>query len=142
MPGAELPAGHNAAVMRVRSQFAEEVKHRQAEREHTLALTQGQKYVLRELRAYFAAVEDEDVKGQINILERAFRGPVTTAVNKDLNTLRRNGVHGPIAPENARESLPPAQHPRLGGPQALPTGGAAGAAGGLQRGAGVTAARY
>jgi len=49
--------------------FAEEVKHRQAEREHTLSLTHGQRYVLRELRVLFGVEADEDVKGQINILE-------------------------------------------------------------------------
>ena len=36
------------------------------------------------------------MRGQINILEKAFRGPVTTAVNKDLNSLRRNGVTGRV----------------------------------------------
>jgi hypothetical protein len=39
-------------------------------------------------------VRDEEVKSQINVLEKAFRGPVTTAVNKELNRLRRNAVTG------------------------------------------------
>jgi len=30
----------------------------------------------------------------INVLEKALRGPVTRAVNKELNLLRRNGVTG------------------------------------------------
>jgi superfamily II DNA/RNA helicase len=92
--GQALPATHNSAVMRVMRQFTEEVKHRQAEREHTLSLTHGQRYVLRELRVLFAATTDEDIKGQINILEKAFRGPITTAVNRELNLLRRNSVTG------------------------------------------------
>jgi len=62
--GAPLPTAYNAAVMRVMRQFTEEVKHRQAEREHTLSLTHGQRYVLRELRVLFGAAGDEDVKGQ------------------------------------------------------------------------------
>jgi len=90
--GAALPAGYNKAVMRVKRQFVEEVKHRQAEREHTLSLTQGQRYVLRELRILFGATTDEDKKAQINILEKAFRGPITMAINRELNLLRRNGV--------------------------------------------------
>ena len=94
LTGIPLPGGYNEAVMRVKRQFAEEVKHRQAEREHTLSLTQGQRYVLRELRVLFGAATDEDAKGQINILEKAFRGTVTTAINRELNRIRRNGIMG------------------------------------------------
>jgi hypothetical protein len=94
--GMTLPKGYNAAIMRVKREFAEEVKHRQAEREHTLNLTQGQRYVLRELRVLFGVITDEDVKAQINILEKAFRGPMTVAINRELNRLRRNGITGQI----------------------------------------------
>lgn len=94
LKGGVLPSGYNSAVMRVKRQFAEEVKHRQAEREHTLSLTQGQRYILREMRILFEATADEDMKGQINILEKAFRGPITTAINREINLLRRNGVGG------------------------------------------------
>ncbi|MCK4245216.1 MAG: hypothetical protein KAX20_06275 [Candidatus Omnitrophica bacterium] len=87
-------AGYNKDIMRIKRIFTEEVKHRQAERRHTLSLTLGQRYVLRELRVMFGATEDEDVKGQINILEKAFRGRITTAINRELNLLRRNGVSG------------------------------------------------
>jgi hypothetical protein len=90
--GATLPASYNKAVMRVKRQFIEEVKHRQAERDHTLSLTQGQRYVLRELRIFFGATTDEDEKAQVNILEKAFRGPMLLALNRELNLLRRNGV--------------------------------------------------
>lgn len=94
MAGVPLPKDYNAAVMRVKRQFAEEVKHRQAEREHTLSLTHGQRYVLRELRVLFGVTSDEDTKAQINVLERAFRGPITAAINRELNAIRRNGVAG------------------------------------------------
>jgi len=90
--GATLPPGYNAAVMRVKREFTEEVKHREAEREHTLSLTHGQRYVLRELRVIFGTTADEDEKGRINILEKAFRGAITTAVNQELNRIRRNGL--------------------------------------------------
>ena len=92
--GLPLPEGYNALVMRAKHLFSEEVKHRQAEREHTLSLTQGQRYVLRELRILFEAIRDEDIKGQINILEKAFRGAVTRAVIRELNLLRRNSITG------------------------------------------------
>ncbi|MBI4025978.1 MAG: hypothetical protein HY360_13415 [Verrucomicrobia bacterium] len=85
---------YNAAVMRVLRQFAEEVKHRQAERLHTLSLSNGQTYVLREMRVLFGATEEDDQKAMINVVEKAFRGPVSRAVNRELNLLRRNGVSG------------------------------------------------
>ena len=87
-----LPSDYNKAVMRVKRRFAEEVKHRQAEREHTLSLTQGQRYALRELRELFRYAADEDEKAQINLLEKSFRGPITTAINRELNFLRKNSV--------------------------------------------------
>jgi superfamily II DNA or RNA helicase len=92
--GQPLPKDYNAAVMRVQRVFAEEVKHRQAERQHTLSLSHGQTYILREMRVLFGATEDEDQKGIVNVLEKAFRGPVTRAVSRELNLLRRNGVSG------------------------------------------------
>jgi superfamily II DNA/RNA helicase len=89
-----LPKEYNAAVMGVQRQFAEEVKHRQAERTHTLSLSHGQNYVLRELRVLFAASTDEDQKAMINVLEKSFRGPITRAVSREVTLLRRNGVSG------------------------------------------------
>ncbi|BCW98716.1 MAG: hypothetical protein KatS3mg024_1543 [Armatimonadota bacterium] len=93
-PTATLPEGYNSRVARAKRQFAEVVKQRQAEREKTLGLSQGQKYVLRELRGQFALARDEEIKSQIDLLAKAFRGPVTNAVNKELNRLRRNGATG------------------------------------------------
>lgn len=89
-----LPKNYNAAVMRVLRHFAEEVKNRQAERSHTLSLSHGQNYVLRELRVLFGVTDDEDRKGMINVLEKAFRGTITRAVNREMILLRRNGMTG------------------------------------------------
>ncbi len=95
LAGSSVPTDYNAAVMRVKRQFSEEVKHREAEREHTVSLTHGQRYVLRELRILFEATEDEDLKAQINVLEKAFRASnFTSAVKKELNLIRRNSVVG------------------------------------------------
>lgn len=92
---ADLPKDYNAAVMKVKRQFTEEVKHREAEREHTVSLTHGQRYVLRELRIFFGRAEDEDIKAQINVLERAFRmSGLSHAVKKELNSVRRNNLVG------------------------------------------------
>ena len=92
--GLPLPDGYNRKVMRILSQFKEEVKHREAEREHTLSLSHGQRYVIRELRVLFGVADDEDMKGRINLLERTFRGAVPKAVDKELNKIRRNGITG------------------------------------------------
>jgi HKD family nuclease/superfamily II DNA or RNA helicase len=90
----KLPDGYNKAVMAVQRTFAEEVKHREAERKHTFNLTHGQLYALRELRILFEATTEEEIKGNVNILEKAFRGALTGAVKRELNQLRRNAVIG------------------------------------------------
>jgi hypothetical protein len=92
--GQALPNGYNAALMRVKRIFDEEVKQRESERQHTLSLTLGQRYVIRELSLLFRASEDDDQKGQVTLLEKAFRNPLTKALQRELNLLRRNGVSG------------------------------------------------
>lgn len=94
LEGLPLKKGYNSTVMRVKSLFAEEVKHRQAERQFSTSLTQGQRYILRELRVLFNATDDNDIKSQINILEAAFRGTLTRALTQELNRIRRNGISG------------------------------------------------
>jgi len=89
-----LPNGYNAQVMRIKRLFEEEVKHRQAERDHAVSLIQGQRYVLRELRQTFGQADDEEWKARINILNEAFRTINTAAINRELNRLCRNGMTG------------------------------------------------
>jgi len=90
---AELPKEYNKAVMRVQRMFAEDVKHRESEKSYSLNLTHGQLYVLRELRMLYD-IADDDRKNNINIIEKAIRGPLTGAVKRELNQMRRNGVVG------------------------------------------------
>ncbi|MFH0823036.1 MAG: hypothetical protein V2B18_09830, partial [Pseudomonadota bacterium] len=87
-------AGYNKAVMAIQRKFAEEVRHREAERTYTANLTHGQLYVLRELRILFEATQEDDIKRNVNVLEKVFRGPLTRAVKRDLNQLRHNSVTG------------------------------------------------
>lgn len=89
-----LPVNYNAAVMTAKRRFELEAKQRESQREHTTSLTQGQRYVIRELRAAFNVAEDDELKRDISTLEDAYRGAVTVAVRKELNLLRRNGVTG------------------------------------------------
>ena len=92
--GAKLPTDYNAVIMRVKQLFTREIRDRQAERKQTLSLTQAQRYVLRELRFIFAQATDKNVSAQVSILEKAFRGAITTALNREINLLRRNHVTG------------------------------------------------
>jgi hypothetical protein len=46
------------------------------------------------LSVLFRASEDEDQKGQITLLEKAFRNPLTKALQRELNLLRKNGATG------------------------------------------------
>jgi superfamily II DNA/RNA helicase len=95
MKGSAVPEGYNAAVMRIKRLFVEEVKSRQSQKDHTLSLSHGQRYVLKELRIYFSATDDEDEKAKINLLEGAFRQTgLTRAMRDELNKLRRNNVIG------------------------------------------------
>jgi hypothetical protein len=89
-----LPAGYNKAVMAVQKKFAQEVKHREAERTYTANLSHGQLYVLRELRMLFETTTDEEIKNNATILEKAFRAALTVAVKRELNQLQRNSLLG------------------------------------------------
>jgi len=66
----------------------------ETERKHSFNLTHGQLHALRELRILFEATTEEEIKGNVNILEKAFRGALTGAVKRELNQLRRNAVTG------------------------------------------------
>ncbi len=113
LPGGELPTDYNATIMGVKRLFIQEIKDLQSERKHTLSLTQGQRYVLRELKIITPSLPpasgggagggDEDVSAQVSTLEKAFRGTITTAVNRELNLLRRNGVTGDALLKNLRD---------------------------------------
>ena len=95
LPGHALPDGYKAALMKVKRLFTEEVKYRQSQKDHTLALSHGQRDVFKELRICFTTLDDEDIKADINLLERAFRlAGLTRAIKDELNKLRRNNVTG------------------------------------------------
>ena len=93
-PSEPLPPDHNQTVMKARRLFEDEVRHRVAMREQTTSLSHGQRYVIREMRVLYGMAKDDDLRHQINIIEKAFRGPVTAAINRELNRLRRNGITG------------------------------------------------
>ena len=87
----------NRQVSEVLDEFRHEVEQLDAQKQHSLSLTTGQSYVLRELRSVYSGLEDEDnddLRRQIQLLEDSFRQPVTSAIKRQLNVMRRNGVSG------------------------------------------------
>lgn len=93
-PAAPVPAGHNQTVMRVKDEFAADVRERAAQQESLLELSLAQRYVIRELRAHAARTEDDDARRRCALLEEAFRQTLPAALRGHLNVLRRNGVTG------------------------------------------------
>ena len=95
IPGTpSLPLEHNETVMRVKSIFSDEVRHRHSQQEYRQSLTLGQEYVLRELRIEFERTDDQERQQRISILEQAFRQTPTVAVRRRIDSLRRNGITG------------------------------------------------
>ena len=86
--------------MGIKRLFTQEIRDLQSERKYTLSLKPAQRYVLKELQLIFANAPDEDVSAQADTLEKAFRRTITTALNRELNLLRRNGVTGAALLQN------------------------------------------
>jgi len=93
-PTAMVPVDHNASVMKMLKLFSDEVRHRRAQQKYGLSITAAQAYVLRELRAFYSGLSDDetDLKAQVGKLEEAFKRPVTAAIRRQFNTMRRNGM--------------------------------------------------
>ena len=90
----EFPERLSEVLLRAYRQFAQESQERRAELIHLPDLTQGQRYVLRELRAIFAHNESVEIRARTEQFERVFRSPLPQAVVRELNRLRRDGLSG------------------------------------------------
>jgi superfamily II DNA or RNA helicase len=93
-PTVEFPEDLTGVLLRAYQQFAQAARERRAELVHLPDLSQGQRYVLRELRAMFASSEDADLRAQAEQFEQVFRLPMPQAVIRQLNRLRRDGSSG------------------------------------------------
>ncbi|MGF1489432.1 MAG: helicase-related protein [Prochloraceae cyanobacterium] len=93
-PTAVLPQNYNSIIMEVKKRFAKEVKNRQAERNFTLNLTSGQRYILEKLKTLFDSTEDRSQKAEIDILDRVFRNYLPQAIVRELKSLQRNKITG------------------------------------------------
>ncbi len=90
----KLPKDHNKITMKVKKLFEEEVKMREAEKEHIIRLRQAQRYIIRELRFQFSKTDDEEEKEKINLLEKTFRCNLYPSVMKEINLIRRLSITG------------------------------------------------
>jgi hypothetical protein len=78
--------------MKIKRQFEQELQHRNAEKDHRRQLAQGQRYISKELRAYYQTVSDPDLQRNIDILEQTFRQPMTNVLRRELNQIKREGL--------------------------------------------------
>ncbi len=88
-PAVELGAGHNRLVSGVFDRFSQEVAARWSEQKHTVKLSVTQRYVVEQLRLFYAQSKSTGVQQQISLVERAFTQPLTQAVKKELNLVKR-----------------------------------------------------
>jgi superfamily II DNA or RNA helicase len=93
-PSYPLRAGYNQSVMNIYRKFVDEVKARQAEQTHTLALTTAQKYVIQELQMLMGQTRNIDIQGQISQMSEIFKRPLYQAVRQELNALKTRQVKG------------------------------------------------
>lgn len=87
-----LPKNYNATVMQIKRQFEQEVQHRTSELDNTTRLTQGQRYVSKELRTYYQTISDSETRQTIDLLDKAFRQPMTNVLRRELNAIKREGL--------------------------------------------------
>ncbi len=90
----ELSKGYNKHIQRIKRIFAEELKHRYAEKRHLVKLSSAQNYIISELRLMFDKTDNEDLKGQINTFEEVIRKVNRTAVKNELNKIKKNQMTG------------------------------------------------
>ena len=85
---------HNRVVSSIQSAFAREVSQRNAEQQHAPRLSVAQRYVQRELQAFYATLQNDDLRNQISVLDTAFRQQLSRSVAAEINAIKRAGLQG------------------------------------------------
>ena len=93
-PAIPVDARHNTVVSRTKSVFSHEAAQRRVEQQHTISLTNAQRYIMRELRAQYASTSDEDLKAQISLMEQTFRRSLTRTLASEINAIKRADLIG------------------------------------------------
>jgi hypothetical protein len=96
IPGPQnLPAGHNAAVMQVREEFAREMKMRRAQREQSRRATPAQKWVSERLLEFYRLNDDAHLQAQIQAVEAALRADgLPLSVKRELAQIHKRKIAG------------------------------------------------
>jgi len=90
-----LPPGHNAAVMKVREEFARETKMRRAQREQSRRATVAQRWVSERLLEYYRLTEDASLQAQLQAVEAALRADgLPLSVKRELAQLHKRKLAG------------------------------------------------
>lgn len=91
----KLPPDHNAAVMKVRDEFAREIKLRTAQREQSRRATPAQKWVCERLLEFYRLNEKVLLQSQIQTVEAALRSEgLPQSVKRELNALQKRKLAG------------------------------------------------
>lgn len=90
----KLPKDYNSRVVNSKKKMDEEYKILLTDRGFVGRYTKSQRYVLDELRRLYKETEDENTKDQIDEMQRAFKITPTSAINKELNLIRKNSMAG------------------------------------------------
>ncbi|MGD9518090.1 MAG: helicase-related protein [Armatimonadota bacterium] len=93
-PRGKLPKDTNRVVNSVRCHFEHIVRELESSKQKLPRLSQGQNYVIRHLRALRGAMHRDNECEQLDLLIEAYRRPVSQAVRRRLNFLRKNKVEG------------------------------------------------
>ena len=93
-PADPLGAEHNRLVAGIFDRFSQEVAARWSEQMHTVKLSATQRYVVEQLRLFYAQSRSTDVQSQITLVERAFTQPLTQAAKKELNLVKQRKLTG------------------------------------------------
>jgi superfamily II DNA or RNA helicase len=91
-PALPIPPRHNRRVSETLQRFEEEAARRQTDRRTGPRYTPGQSYALKYLGAVIKATNNEDHRNLLMHLDRALRGRLPEAAQKELRNIRRQGL--------------------------------------------------
>jgi len=95
-PSQALPRDHNNRLKRIENDFSRELRIFLAEKESKKNLTLGQKYISRELEAYFRQITDSEERRRVDTLRSIFTLDLPHYVNAALGMLKKQKVKGKV----------------------------------------------
>lgn len=87
---------HNQVVNQTYHGFVREVQQRRAEQLHAPKLTAAQRYIQQELQRCYNLNEHDDLRQQIAVLDKTFRGTLTNSIHAELTAIKRASLYGDV----------------------------------------------